>query len=46
MPAKFIDERGIELAERLVHRGSEPFADVIGWLTQQNMERKKGATKG
>lgn len=32
MPAKSIDDRGIELIQPLIHRGDEAFPDVIEWL--------------
>lgn len=32
LPAKTIDDRGIELIQPLIHRGVESFPDVIEWL--------------
>lgn len=48
MPPKSVDESGIRRAEKLVHRGNEASReiDVIAWLTQQQNERKKEATRG
>jgi hypothetical protein len=41
MPARSIDDSGIQLAESLIFRGDEAFSDVIAWLTQQHAGEKK-----
>ena len=42
LPAKRIDDGGIEGVEPLIHRGEEQFQDVIAWVTEQ---QKKGAAR-
>ncbi len=41
-----VDEQGVKRAIALVHRGDERLVNVMGWLTQQQNERKKGNPLG
>ena len=42
LPAKSIDDSGLELIEPLIHRGNESLIDVLAWLTtSQNKQAQK-----
>lgn len=41
LPAKPIDDRGIELIEPLIHRGNESLTDVLAWLAESRKDESQ-----
>ena len=39
LPAKTIDDSGLDLIESLIHRGNESLTDVLAWLTTSQHEQ-------
>lgn len=46
LPAKPIDENGVQLIESLIHRGNEAYKDTLDWVISQQKKERPGDKPG